>query len=228
VISQRTARRHGIRPIVNTLAAGVGDAGLRGLQLGRLDSLQVGTLKVRNVPTLIKPPPAAGAPLIAGEGLSPLALGLSMTVDYGAHVLIIGERLPESAFDTELPLRMHRLAMVSGRVNDDRHVSFVVDTGGELISISSDTARSLQRPDRHIPLKVYGTSGRDRDAFLLPGVDLRFDAIHFSNLPVVVLNLRAPSALLGFEVGGIVGHRFLSKYRVDIDLARSVVRLKTL
>ena len=41
-----------------------------------------------------------------------------------------------------------------------------------------------------------------------------------------VLNLNAPSALLGFQLGGIVGHKFLSKYRVGIDLDRSVLRLK--
>jgi hypothetical protein len=34
-----------------------------------------------------------------------------------------------------------------------------------------------------------------------------------------------PSALLGYQVGGIVGHRFLSRYRVGIDLERSVLRL---
>ena len=41
-----------------------------------------------------------------------------------------------------------------------------------------------------------------------------------------VLNLETPSALLGFQVGGIVGHKFLSKYRVGIDLEHSVLRLK--
>ena len=40
------------------------------------------------------------------------------------------------------------------------------------------------------------------------------------------LNLDAPSALLGFQLGGIVGHKFLSKYRVGIDLEHSVLRLK--
>jgi len=42
-----------------------------------------------------------------------------------------------------------------------------------------------------------------------------------------VLNLDAPSALLGFQLGGIVGHKFLSKYRVVIDMERSVLRLKS-
>jgi hypothetical protein len=73
---------------------------------------------------------------------------------------------------------------------------------------------------------VYGTSGWDRDAFLLPGQRLRFaDAIDYRNFAVVVLNLRAPSVLLGFEVGGIVGHRFLSPYRVAMDLDRSELRM---
>ena len=43
---------------------------------------------------------------------------------------------------------------------------------------------------------------------------------------MVVLNLNTPSALLGFHLGGIVGHRFLSKYRVTIDLENSVLGLK--
>ena len=57
-------------------------------------------------------------------------------------------------------------------------------------------------------------------------MNLKFNDIAYQNFSVVVLNLRAPSVLLGFEVGGIVGHKFLSKYRVGIDLERSVLRLK--
>jgi hypothetical protein len=102
----------------------------------------------------------------------------------------------------------------------------VVDTGGEVISISTATAEALAaQPARKIALKVYGTSGWDRDAFLLPGVNLNFNDIAYKNFSVVVLNLRAPSVLLGFEVGGIVGHKFLSPYRVALDLERSEVRL---
>ena len=76
------------------------------------------------------------------------------------------------------------------------------------------------------PLRVFGTSGWDKDAFLMPGVDLSFNTIRYRNFPVVVLNLNTPSALLGFQLGGIVGHKFLSQYRVTIDLGRSVVGLE--
>ena len=224
VLSQRAARRIGIRPVTLTVTAGVGAVGLRGLQVGRLDSLQVGTLKVNNVPVLIKSPQLGGLPTREAESFSPLALGLSMTVDYRNNHVIIGRTVPEEPADIELPMRMHRLAIVRGVVNGEPK-SFVVDTGGEVISISFGTASTLPHTDRHIPLRVYGTSGWDPDAYLLPGVTLAFDTIEYPNWSVVVLNLHRPSALLGFHIGGTVGHKFLRNYRVSIDLTRSVVRL---
>ena len=230
VLSLPVARQSGVVPVTYLRSAGVGQIGVRGLQAGRMDTLQIGTLKVRNVTCLIKNPPLTGLPTRETESFSPLALGLSMIIDYNQRQIIIGRHLPDEAFDAELPLRMHRLAMVSGTLNGERPASFVVDTGGEVISISQATAGGLEwDPDqRRIPLKVYGSSGWDPDAFLLPGVNLQFQQIRFSNIPVVVLNLRTPSVLLGFQLGGIVGHKFLSKYRVAIDLERSVVRLKSL
>ncbi len=230
VLSLPVARREGVVPVTYMRTAGVGELGVRGLQVGRMDALEIGGLKVKNVTCLIKNPPLVGLPRPEMESFSPLALGLSMIIDYQKRQIVIGRHLPDEAFDTELPLRMHRLAMVPGTLNGERPASFVVDTGGEVISISRSSAGALDLDpeQRRIPLKVYGASGWDPDAFLLPGVDLQFQQIRFSNIPVVVLNLRTPSVLLGFQVGGIVGHKFLSKYRVVIDLERSVLRLKTL
>ena len=126
-----------------------------------------------------------------------------------------------------LPMRLHRLAMVRGLLNAEHNRYFVVDTGGEVISISHETAETLNPnpTGRRIQLRVFGTSGWDRDAFLMQGVNLRFQDIEYDNYSVVVLNLRAPSVLLGFQVGGIVGHRFLSPYRVALDLSRAEMRL---
>ena len=228
VITRTTAQRLGVTPVTYTLSAGVGRVGLRGLQLARIDSLELGSLKLRNIPCLIKNPPLRDIPVKETEGLSPLALGYSMVIDYKTHKLTFGKHLPEEPKDFELPLRLHRLATVRGIVDTTHQANFVVDTGGEVISISQATATALAKPEtgRRIALKVYGTSGWDPDAFLMPGVDLLFDTIQYKNFPVVVLNLDAPSALLGFQLGGIVGHKFLSKYRVGIDLERSVLRLK--
>jgi hypothetical protein len=227
VVSREVARASNVRPIVYTLSAGVGEVGLRGLQLGWIDSIEIGSLKMDNVPTLIKNPPLTGIPKREVESFSPLAARLSLTVDYERSQLTIGRKIPRDPADVVLPLRQHRLVTVRGTVND-QDASFVVDTGGEVISISSQTASMLSRRPvvRHLPLRVFGSSGWDPDAFLLPGIDLMFNTIAFPNYPVVVLNLQAPSALLGFQVGGTIGHNFLSRYRVTIDLEESVVRLQ--
>jgi tetratricopeptide (TPR) repeat protein len=227
VVSRELARRSGVAPITYTESAGVGDIGFRGLQIGRIDVFEIGTMKVRNVPALIKNPPLGGLPGREPESFSPLALGLSMRIDYRQRQLTMSRQLPAAVYTTELPLRMHRLATVRGTVNGSFSASFVVDTGGEVISISGATADLMDPPNpyRRIPLKVYGTSGWDKDAFLMPFVDLEFNSIRFSRIPVVVLNLRAPSALLGYQLGGIVGHKFLSNYRVTVDLNRSILGL---
>jgi tetratricopeptide (TPR) repeat protein len=228
VLSRPTAQRLGVTPVTYTLSAGVGDVGLRGLQLARINSLELGVLKLRNVPCMIKDPPLRDLPVKEAESLSPLSLGFSMIIDYKTKKLTFGKHLPAEPNDFELPLRLHRLATVRGTVDGVHPANFVVDTGGEVISISRATAASLGRPEpvRKIQLKVFGSSGWDRDAFLMPGVNLAFDAIRYNNFPVVVLNLDTPSALLGFQLGGIVGHKFLSRYRVGIDLENSLLRLK--
>jgi predicted aspartyl protease len=228
VITRGTAQRLGITPITYTLSAGVGEVGLRGLQLARINTLELGLLKLRNVPCLVKDPPLRDLPTREQESLSPLALGFSMVIDYKTQKITFGKHLPVEAADFELPLRLHRLATVRGNVDGSHPADFVVDTGGEVISISQATATSLGKPEpaRKIKLQVYGSSGWDRDAFLMPGINLNFDKLRYDNYSVVVLNLDTPSALLGFQLGGIVGHKFLSKYRVGIDLERSVLRLK--
>ena len=225
-ISRQTASSGAVRPITYTLSAGVGEVGLRGLQLGRLDTFEVGTMKLSNVPALIKAPALRGIPKRETESFSPLGLGLSMTIDYATHKLTMGRRLPQEPAEFTLPMRHHRLSMVRGMINQTRPTYFVVDTGGEVISISTATAEELNHDmPRKIALRVYGTSGWDRDAFLMPGINLKFQDIAFNNFAVVVLNLQAPSVLLGFQVGGIVGHRFLSPYRVSLDLDRSELRM---
>jgi Flp pilus assembly protein TadD/predicted aspartyl protease len=226
-VSETTARRAGVGTVTSTLTAGVGIAALRRLDMGRADELEVGTLRMRNVPVAIRRVVRNALPRWQNESLSPLALGLSVVVDYQRSEVILARRLPESEADFVLPMRMNRLPMVRGMLNSTHPAYFVVDTGGELISISAETADALSmKPPRRIPLRVYGMSGLDANAYLLPGVNVDFDEIEFRNVGLAVLNLRAPSVLLGFQVGGIVGHRFLSEYRVSMDMARSELRLE--
>jgi tetratricopeptide (TPR) repeat protein len=228
-LSDVTARRAGVGAITSTLTAGVGIPALRRLDMGRAETLEVGGLRMRNVPVAIRGAVRNALPRWQRESLSPLSLGLSVIIDYKRREIVLARDLPESEADVVLPMRMNRLPMVRGMLNSTHPAYFVVDTGGELISISSETATALaMTPPRRIPLRVYGMSGMDMNAYLLPGVNVDFEEIVFRNVGLAVLNLRAPSVLLGFQVGGIVGHRFLSEYRVAMDMGRSELRLDKL
>jgi Flp pilus assembly protein TadD len=225
-LSSDSARRAGLQGVSVTVIAGVGAQGYRPLALARADSLQIGSLRMSNVPVSIRNPAVGSMPRWQSETFSPVSLGLSVEVDYKRKRVAFARNLPDTTADVRLPMRMLRLPMVRGLLNASHAAPFVVDTGGELISISSQTAEALaMTPVRRIPLRVYGLSGWDPDAFLLPGVDVDFGDIQYSKLGLAVLNLRAPSVLLGFEIGGIVGYKFLGGYRAAIDLQRSELRL---
>jgi len=232
VLTTGIASRNHVQAFAALQSAGVGDLGIgyRSLQIARMDDLEIGALHVRNVPCLIKDPPVKSLLGREGEGFSPLAFGLSVSLDYEHHTLTMARELPDEPADFSLPLRIQRLAVVRALVNGSSPAGFVVDTGGEAMSISRTVAAQLPvDPEvRRVPVRVYGTSGWDRAAFLLPFVDIEFaKGAQFQQASVVVLNLDAPSALLGFNIGGIVGHQFLGRYKVSIDLPRHEMRLQS-
>jgi tetratricopeptide (TPR) repeat protein len=228
-VTGRTADRAGIRAVVETLITGVGAPGARKLSIGRADSISIGDVSIHDVPVSIRRENMPNTQPWQNEALSPASLGLSVVVDYKTHQLTFGRQVPVEAADFSMPLRVYRLPVVRGLVNAKYPASFVVDTGGEMLSISKDMATQLaMRPARHIGLQVWGVMGADRDAFVLPGVDLNFDRIEYQRFAVAVLNLRAPSVLLGFQLGGILGYTFLSEYNVAMDFARGELRLRKL
>ena len=226
-ITRDTSMRADVRPIADAMISGAGQPGLRQLSVARADSIQIGSLKVQNVPVSIRRTNMPGTANWQNDVFSPVPLGLSVIVDYERRELTLSRQIPDSPADFRLPLRLLRLAMVRGLLNDRHPAYFIVDTGGELVSISQDVMVQLDmRPTRLIPIKVFGVAGIDPSAVLLPGVNLDFDAIEMNKYGVAVLNLRAPSVLLGFKVGGILGHKFLAGYRVALDITRAEMRLQ--
>jgi predicted aspartyl protease/Flp pilus assembly protein TadD len=225
-ITPDLAARTGVPLLGSTLSAGVGGAAWRRIGLGRVDTLDLGGVRVRNVPVSVRAPAPGGTPRWQSQTLSPLALGVSVVVDYRDRRLLLAPTLPADETDIAMPMRMHRLPLVRGTLTGSRPAAFIVDTGGEVISLNAEVAASLDlRPARRIPLRVLGLEGVDASAFLLPGVDLDVASIAYRQISVAVLDLRSPSVLLGFQIGGIVGHKFLENRRVSFDLARSQLRL---
>ncbi len=228
-VTGKSADRAGVRGIIETMITGVGAPGVRRLAVGRADTIAIGDLTIHDVPVSIRRQNIPGTDSWQNETFSPMALGLSVVVDYKRHEVSFGREIPIEPADFRLPLRVYRLPLVRGLVNDKYPASFIVDTGGEMLSISKDMATQLaMQPTRRIGLRVFGIMGLDPDAFVLPGVDLNFDAIEYQKFAVAVLNLRAPSVLLGFQLGGVLGYTFLNEYRVAMDFARGELRLRKL
>jgi tetratricopeptide (TPR) repeat protein len=226
-VSRRTADRARLRTVSEGYVTGVGLPGVLRLDIARVDVLQLGSLTLRNFDVSVRPENRRVSPFWAGEILSPMSLGLSVVVDYQRQELTLSRQLPDGPADVRMPMRVYRLPMVRGLLNTEHPAYFVVDTGGELMSISTDVFGQLaMTPARRIPLRVFGSQGLDPDAFLLPGVNLDISDIAYREHGVAVLNLHAPSVLLGFRLGGILGHSFLSPYRVTMDFARAELRLQ--
>ena len=98
-LSTETARRAGVQPVSMSVIAGVGVHGYRPLALARAESIQIGTLKVANVPVSIRNAVVGTLPRWQTETFSPVSMGLSVVVDYKQKKLTIARRLPESAAD---------------------------------------------------------------------------------------------------------------------------------
>ena len=228
VLSRETASRERVRPVTYTLSAGVGEVG------PPRPSTRAGQVtRFRHAAGA----QSAGADQEPGAPRNPEARRRVVLAAVDRHV--DAHRLQGAVAHDRPPIFRRSRRMSACRcesivwrwsaVSSTRRIPayFVVDTGGEVISISSETASSLPAsPFRRIPLRVWGTSGWDREAFLMPGQNLDFDEIEYRNFPLVVLNLRAPSILLGFQLGGIVGHKFLAPFRVTMDMERSELLLE--
>jgi predicted aspartyl protease len=225
VLTPLVARGVGIRPTNTVQTAGVGTTfgGVRTVQIARLDRFEIGGLKVERVPTVVKAPSLAATPGLETEGFSPLALGFSLRIDYHRKVMIFGRVLPEKEYDIRLPIRMQRLPLVRAAVNGSAVASFILDTGGDSTALARRMVEGLKVDTaiRKVPVRVWGTSGWDRSAFLLPYTDVELAPGHgIKNTSLPVLDLGPVSAVLGINVGGIIGHDLLSQYEISIDLVR--------
>ena len=125
-LSSETARRAGVAPVSMSVIAGVGAAGYRPLALARAETLQIGSLRIANVPVSIRNAVTGTMPRWQSETFSPVSLGLSVEVDYKRKRVTLARRLPDGPADVRLPMRIQRLPPLEAaqeldlRVGDER------------------------------------------------------------------------------------------------------------
>jgi predicted aspartyl protease len=249
VISEETAKKLGLRSVARGgLARAVGGGGKFEIVYGFLSSLELGDVRVGNVPVYIRHFFDDKNPVDGYLGLSVISRFIA-SVDYGDNTFSL--RRPSNSNDPdpeamkpgrsedsrngagkiEIPVRTTASGFISGEVmveGIEKPLNFIVDTGASVSVISEKLSQqedlgSYLQPTR---MRVFGAAGvaEDVKTVLLPRVLLGTFARERIN--AAVLDLEPLNETAGFTQDGILGANFLRHFRVSFDFPRGVITLE--
>jgi tetratricopeptide (TPR) repeat protein len=256
VVSEQTAKRLGLRPVAQGgLARAVGGGGKFGIVYGFLSSLEIGDVRVQNVPVYIRRFYDEKNPVDGYVGLSIISKFIA-TVDYGKRLFSLVRQGETDNFDgwkpiyrtaspepsrpaesvassVEIPLRTTSSGFLSGEVvltGLERPQNFIIDTGAS-ISVVSEKLAEVDNLDAYLQptrLKVFGAAGVAENVKTLTLRRVALGTLIREHLSAAVLDLEPVNETAGFSQDGILGGNFLRHFRVSFDFQRGVIRLEPL
>lgn len=233
VISNQTAKKLKIKPIARGgFAKGIGGTGKFEIVYGFLREVQLGSVKVRNVPVYIREFHHNVHQVDGYIGISLISKFLT-TVDYGEKIFTLNRLGTELATETiekniSLPLRLTSSGFLSGEVQMEgveAPLNFIVDTGASVSVLSESVAR--RKPFDSLPrkemLRVIGSAGvtENVESFTLPKIS--FGDHSRASITAISLDLDIINDASGFEQSGILGGNFFLDYRMTFDFRNSRV-----
>ena len=237
VISDDVSRRLDIKPITKGgMARAIGGDGKFQIVYGFLRSINIGEVKVENVPVYIRKFHENDEKIDGYIGLGLISKFLT-TLDYGALTFSLVRRseveTPEDTNLQSLPLRLTSSGYLSGEVQlegIETPLNFIVDTGAS-VSVISDELAALNEVNKHISsekMRVVGAAGVTEGVsmFLLPRVT--FGKHTREKIKAIALELDIINETSGFEQAGILGGNFLKNYRLTFDFKNSRVTFEPL
>ncbi|MBA3805101.1 MAG: aspartyl protease family protein [Acidobacteria bacterium] len=239
VISQETAQRLGLRPVAQGGAArAIGGGGRFDIYYGFLQSMDIGDVRIENVPIYIRRFFNDKTRVDGYIGLSVISKYLT-TVDYGTGILTLSRQRSASSAATategiELPLRTTSAGFLSGEVQIEsigKPLNFIIDTGATVSVVSSLLAERedlLARFAQNLRMQIYGSAGvaDNVKVLMLPKVSL--GSYGREKIYAAVLDMDSINETAGFEQTGIVGGNFLRHFRLIFDFQKNIVRLEPL
>lgn len=233
VISDETAQRLKIKSISKGgQARAVGGNGKFEIVYGFLKTVELGDVRVRNVPVYIRKFHDESEKVDGYIGLSLISKFLT-TMDYGnsTFVLTKKDKTALQNFEKEaiaLPLRLTSSGFLSGEVNlpgIEAPLNFIVDTGASISVISSDLANTDQMSQFSMEekMRVVGAAGvtENVSSYMIPKVS--FGTHTRESVKAIALDLDIINEASGFEQAGILGGNFLKNYRLTFDFQNSKV-----
>jgi predicted aspartyl protease/Flp pilus assembly protein TadD len=252
VISEETARKLGINSVARGgLARAVGGGGRFEIVYGFINSMNIGDIRIENIPVYIRPFHDMQTPVDGYLGIAALAR-LVTTVDYGSRrmTLVKLRSTPEMTVgvnslswqnipsDTtrpgvDVPVRTTASGFLSGEVTIEgikQPLNFIIDTGAT-VSVLSERAAELDEAVEFIQenrMRVFGAAGVSENVkiALLPKVVL--GSFSREKINAAVLDLEPINETAGFQQSGILGGNFLRHFRVIFDFQRAIIRFEPL
>lgn len=255
VISEETAKKLGIKPVARGgLARAVGGGGRFEIVYGYINSVEIGQVKVENVPVYIRQFFDNAVPVDGYLGLSVVSKFLT-SIDYGVRRMSLLRqnqsemvepwtvRRPEG-FQAlapvtpndgivEVALRTTSSGFLSGEVGlvgFEKPVNFIIDTAASITVVSEKLSQEEQllellQPSR---MRVFGAAGVTEDVKLLQLPKLSLGLSTLERINAAVLDMEPVNETAGFTQSGILGGNFLRHFRIYFDFARGAMRLESL
>lgn len=233
VISDKTAKALKVKSINRGgFAKGIGGDGRFEIVYGFLQQVEIGEVKVRNVPVYIREFHDQAQKVDGYLGLAMISKFLT-TIDYGSNKFILSKKDNEQRDFREngaisLPLRLTSSGFLSGEVQlegIDSTLNFIVDTGAS-VSVISDRVASAKEILPYLSeekMRVIGAAGITEgvSSFMLPKVS--FGSHSRRSIEAIALDLDMINEASGFEQSGILGGNFLKNYSLTFDFKNSKV-----
>jgi len=254
VVSETTARRLGLRPVAKGgLARAVGGGGKFEIVYGYISSIEIGEVRVENIPVYIRRFFDDKVPVDGYLGLSAVSKFLT-AVDYEERRLTLIRQHQSDTYESwttvrrdeasrslepvlqpdssmEIPLRTTSSGFLSGEINlegFDRPLNFIIDTAASISVVSEKLAEheqitALLQPSK---MRVFGAAGVTDDVKLVRLPKVTFGVLAQERINAAVLDLEPVNETSGFTQSGIIGGNFLNRFRIYFDFARSMIRLE--
>ena len=249
VVSEETAKKLSLRAIARGgMARAVGGGGKFEIVYGFLDALEVGDVRVENVPVYIRHFYDEKTPVDGYLGLAVIQKFIA-SVDYADNVFMLRRPSESNVKDlygvpisrntvvplgpgvVELPLRTTSSGFLSGEVRlegVEKPLNFIIDTGASVSVVSEKTAEEEELTNYLQPtrMRIYGAAGiaDDVKSLLLPKVML--GTFTRERINAAVLDLDPVNETAGFTQNGILGGNYLRHFRVSFDFQRGLIRLE--
>lgn len=259
VLSEGTARKLGIKAVARGgLARAVGGGGRFEIVYGYLNSLELGEIRVTNVPVYIRHFFDERNPVDGYLGIA--ALGSMLTaVDYGTrrvtlvrqrnNAVTLGQAIETQGKDAQgkqvkaetiearpgidVPVRTTASGFLSGEIfieGINQPLNFIIDTGAT-VTVMSERLAALEEAQSFIKqgrMRVFGAAGVAEDVKIALLPKIAIGTYSREKVDAAVLDMEPVNETAGFMQSGILGGNFLRHYRIVFDFARAIVRFEPL